>query len=64
VPNDDDDDDDDDDCRRVREIVKSDYQLLHVCPSIRMEQLGSQLMDFHEIGYLNIFRKSAQKFQV
>jgi hypothetical protein len=39
--------------RRVREIAKSDYQLRRVCPyfrpSVRMEQLGSQWTDFHEI---------------
>jgi hypothetical protein len=27
--------------RRVRKIAKSDYLLRHVCPSVRMEQLGS-----------------------
>jgi len=36
----------------VREIVKSDYLLRHVCPSVhpsvRMEQLGSHWPDFHE----------------
>ena len=29
-----------------------------------MEQLGSQRMDFHEIFYLRIFRKSVEKIQV
>jgi hypothetical protein len=38
-------------------------QLRHVCP-VRMEQLGSHWTDFHEILYLNIFRKSAEKIQV
>jgi hypothetical protein len=28
---------------------KSDYYLRHVCPSVRMEQLGSHWTDFHEI---------------
>ena len=28
-----------------------------------MEQLGSQLMDFYEISYLSIFRKSVGKFK-
>jgi len=35
-----------------------DRQLLasrHVCPSVRMEQLGSHWTDFHEILYLRIF---------
>jgi len=35
--------------RRVRKIAKNDYWLCHVCPSVRMEQLGSDRMDFHEI---------------
>jgi len=29
-----------------------------------MEQLSSQWMDFHEILYLNIFRKPVYKIQV
>jgi len=37
---------------RFRKIAKSDYYLRHVCPSvrpsIRMEELGSLWMDFHE----------------
>jgi len=28
---------------------KSDYELRHVCPSVRMEQLSSHWTDFHEI---------------
>jgi len=36
-------------------IAKSDYYLRHVCPSVRTKQLGSQLKDFHEVLYLNIF---------
>jgi hypothetical protein len=35
-----------------------------VCLSVRMKQLGSHRTDFHEIWYLNIFRKSVEKFQV
>jgi hypothetical protein len=35
-----------------------------VCPSIRMEQLGSHWTDFHEIWHFNIFRKSVEKIQV
>jgi hypothetical protein len=39
--------------RRVRKTAKIDYQLRHVCPSvrpsIRMEQLGSHWSDFHDI---------------
>jgi hypothetical protein len=41
---------------------------LYLCPpvrpSVRMEQLGAQLTDFHEIRYLNIFQKSIQKIQI
>jgi hypothetical protein len=32
--------------------------------SVHMEQLGSHWTDFHEIWYLNIFRKSVGKIQV
>jgi hypothetical protein len=49
-------------------IAKRDYQICHVCPSVRpsicMEQLGSHWTDFHEIWYLSIFRKSVKKIQV
>ena len=34
------------------------------CPSIRMEQLGSQWTEFHEIWYFIISRKSVQESQV
>ena len=38
---------------RVCKIAKSDYKLRHVGPSInlsvRMEQMGSHMMDFHKI---------------
>jgi len=37
---------------------------LSVYPSVRMEQIGSKWADFHEILYLNSFRKSAVKTQV
>jgi hypothetical protein len=49
---------------RVRKISKSDYWLRHVCPSVRMEQLGSHRTDFNEIWYLSVFRKSVEKIQV
>jgi hypothetical protein len=32
--------------------------------SVRMEQLGSHLTDFHELWYLNIFWKSVEKIWV
>ena len=37
---------------------------MSVHPSVRMEQLGSQWTDFHEIWYLCIFRQSAEKVQI
>jgi hypothetical protein len=37
---------------------------MSACLSVRMEQLGSHWMDFHEIWYLRIFQKSAEKFKV
>ena len=37
---------------------------LSVRPSVRMKQLGSYWRNFHEIWYLKVFRKSAQKSQV
>jgi hypothetical protein len=37
---------------------------LYVRLSIRMEQLSSHWMDFHEILYLSVFRKFVEKIQV
>ena len=37
--------------------------VISVRPSVRMERLGSHWTDFHEFGYLNIFRKSVEKIQ-
>ena len=37
---------------------------LSVCPSVRMEQLGSSWTYFHEILYLSIFGKYVEKIQV
>jgi len=49
--------------RLVRKISKSDcYCVVSVCPSARMEQLGSQWTDFHEIWYFCVFRDSVEKF--
>jgi hypothetical protein len=36
--------------------------LRHVCPSVRMEQQGSHLTDFHEI-WLSIVRKYVEKLK-
>jgi len=48
--------------RRVRKIAKSDYYFVKaVRLPVCVEQLGSQLTDFHEILYLSIFRKSVEK---
>jgi len=49
---------------RVRKIVKSDCKLRYVCPSVRMEQLGSHWTDFYEILYLRSLRKCVEKIQV
>jgi len=35
---------------------------MFVCPSVRTEQLLSQCTVFYYISYLNIFRKSVEKF--
>ena len=51
-------------CTRVCRIPKSEYQLRRVCPSVHMEQLCSHWMDFYEIWYLSIFKKSVKKIQV
>jgi len=50
--------------RSIRKIAKSDHYLRHVRSSVRMVQLGFHWTDFHEIWYLKIFRKSAEKIQV
>jgi hypothetical protein len=50
--------------RRVRKFAKNDYELCHVCPSVRVEQLGSHWKDFHEVLYFSIFRKLVQKIKV
>jgi hypothetical protein len=50
--------------RSVGIIAKSDYDLRHVCLSVRpsaRNNFGSHWMDFHEIWYLSIFRKSVEK---
>jgi len=49
---------------RVRKIANSDYFAMSVCLPVRKKQLSSQWTDFHEIGYLGIFRKSVEKIQV
>jgi len=43
--------------RHICKIAERNSQLHNVSPSVRMEQLGSHWMDFHEIWYLSIFKK-------
>ena len=50
--------------RHICKIAKRKCYLRHVCPSIRVEQLGCHWMDFHEIWYLSIVQKSVKKIQV
>ena len=38
--------------------------VMSVRPSIRMQQLGSQWTDFHEIRHFRIFLKCVEKIQV
>ena len=40
------------------------WLLTALCPSVRMEQLGSYWTDFYEIWYLSMFRKSVPKILV
>ena len=49
--------------RRDSKIAKGNY-CLHVCPSVRLGQLGSHRTDFYEICYLGIFPKSVAKTQI
>jgi hypothetical protein len=41
-----------------------DSSRLSVLPSARVEQLGLQLKNFHEILHMSIFRKSMEKIQI
>jgi hypothetical protein len=55
--------------RRVRKMRKATISFgMSVRSSVRlpvrMEQFGFQWMDFDEIWYLRLFRKSVEKFQV
>jgi len=44
---------------KLREVTKISF-VMSVCPSVRMEQLGSQWTDFNKIVYLSVFRKSVE----
>ena len=51
--------------RRFRKTAKSDYQLSHVCLTVRPDETTPlHWTDFHEIWYIRIFRKSVNKIQV
>ena len=45
-------------------ISKTAIQLRHVCPSVRMEQLGSYWTVFHKKWFLKIFRNTVEKGQI
>ena len=45
-------------------LASSCLYISPICPSVRMEQLSSHQMDFHEILYLSIFWKFVTKMQV
>jgi hypothetical protein len=51
-------------CVGSRKIAKADYKIRQACPSVRMEQPGSQWTDFHEVLCLSIFWKSIEKIKV
>jgi hypothetical protein len=38
--------------------------VMSACLFIHMEQLGPHWMDFHEIWYLSIFKKSGKKIHI
>jgi hypothetical protein len=52
----------------LRRVAKSDYYLLHACPSVclsvHMKQLGSHWTEFHEIWYLIIFQTPVEKMNL
>jgi hypothetical protein len=51
--------------RRFRKTAKSDYQLSHVCLTVRPDGTTPlHWTDFHGIWYIRIFRKSVNKIQV
>jgi hypothetical protein len=45
-------------------VCKPHHICASVCLKVRTEQLGSRCKDFHEIFYLNIFRKPVENIQV
>jgi hypothetical protein len=49
---------------RLQYFDEVTVSFLSVRQSVRVEQLGSHWTEFHEICYLSIFGKSAEKIQV
>ena len=49
--------------RHLRKIAKSDYDLFHVCPSIRLEKSDSHLTDFDKIWNSIFFENLYRKFK-
>ena len=47
-----------------KRLLGSSCLSLSVCPSVRMEQLGSHWMDFNETLYLSFSRNYVEEFQV
>jgi len=48
--------------RLLRKIAKSSYYLRYVCPSVRMEHLGSYWSDFHDF-YIWVFFEKETNFR-
>jgi hypothetical protein len=48
----------------MRKPATWDFWLLHVCLSVRMEQLGSQWTDFYKVWLFLTFQQSVMKMQV
>jgi hypothetical protein len=48
--------------RRFKKIAKNDYQIRHVCPSFRTEQLGCHWTDFWENFTFEYFSKICRKY--
>jgi hypothetical protein len=44
-------------------LLKAIIFAMSLCPSVHMDHLGSQWSDFHEILYVDVFRKSVEVLQ-
>jgi hypothetical protein len=49
---------------RIRNLANNDFGFVIVCPSVRVEQLGSHWTDFHEIWFLRTRRKPVEKIKI